>query len=240
MSKDNKKVASPKLRLSADHHRTQLKDPDTQAALKVQFMGNGHIKGSLPQALGRLSTTYHSLPIGDRSQDEKDFFYSLCEPAFTYYDEIYNELRKGHSPSLTTYVNAQTAIAEAERSMVVWQQVKGIFAESAGLTDNNFIEVIAKARKQINDMTKGRRSPKTNDLKTAMEEIIKRHNKEGSSPTWRQVLHDLEWFHSTVVQEIDYEDKQVFWKTKKGIERKTSFKQIQNRLTGIKKKIQNN
>lgn len=78
-------------------------------------------------------------------------------------------------------------------------------------------------------------------LGRVLEDIFKDHlNRYGKPPQCRQVFNGLKKMAKAghpVLQEVDADERSIYWRRGNGVEEKTSYKGLQNRLTGIREKI---
>ena len=254
IEKKGKVTPPPTFRPPSDYYIRNLHfDKDTLIGLKDYFMGNPHHEGKLVRELNKLSKHYFSLPVEDIDKDRKDYFYSVCEPGFHYFDEIYNELKEDHYPNLNAYLAALTALTDADREITIWQQIKSIFEESTGLENENFIELIKKSRelakrgKSFNDGPKGKRK---HFHMTVLREIVTNYfNQYGTKPTLNDVLDIIAIDYSgqggliELEDDIDREDKILYYYPrgyKEGIvnlHKMWKFKTIDNRIGEIIEKL---
>ena len=91
-------------------------------------------------------------------------------------------------------------------------------------------------------MSKGPKYKRSNPLSKVLEDFVERYyDCCGTLPTWREVLAGIEdeITDDTTVQEVCWDDEKVDW-CDKGLDKKpVSFRSIRERLTVIRKKIEN-
>lgn len=81
----------------------------------------------------------------------------------------------------------------------------------------------------------GREKPRLDKLGKAMRKTLNEFISENKMPTARELWEAVPI--DRYVQDKDIEDLVIYWRTPKGIEKKTSFKRFQTRFTNLKKNL---
>ncbi|MDH4100895.1 MAG: hypothetical protein OEV28_10020 [Nitrospirota bacterium] len=91
-----------------------------------------------------------------------------------------------------------------------------------------------------NAFRQGSKQSRQDALGEVLERVVKEYfSQHDKLPQWKEVVDRLETLASMkheVIQEVDIEAEFIYWRRKGGMEEKTAFEQLRERLTPIRKK----
>lgn len=101
-----------------------------------------------------------------------------------------------------------------------------------------------QATKRGESVLKGSRKPRKDNLAILSEKTIEAlRKKTGKIPSTKEVLHHLESYDSPkesfkrVIDEIDFDSKEIIWTDRRGRDRRTTFKRFGDRVNTIRKHL---